>query len=146
MRIILLKDVKGLGKKLEVKEVKEGYARNALMPQGLAEIATPTALARLAAKQAETDAEHAALLVLLREEMARLQNETLEFKMRVGEKDEVFGSITPKTIDHALIGKGYAHARTHLPHPIKSLGEFKVEIALGEGIKTALTVRAIKES
>ncbi len=146
MRIILLKDVKGLGKKLEVKEVKEGYARNALIPQKLAEIATPSALAHLAAKQAEANAEHAALIVLLHEEVAHLQNETLEFKMRVGEKNEVFGSITAKTIDHALAEKGYVHAKAHLPHPIKSLGEFKVDVDLGEGIKTALTVRAVKES
>lgn len=145
MRIILLKDIKGLGKKLEVKEVKEGYARNALIPQRLAEIGTPTALAHLATKQAEANAEHAARMVTLREEMTRLQNEIVEFKVKVGEKDEVFGSITSKTIDHALVGKGYVHAKAHLLHPIKSLGSFKVEVDFGEGIKTALTVRAVKE-
>ncbi len=145
MRVILLKDVKGLGKKHDVQNVSEGYARNFLIPRKWVEIATPEELMRLAQKTAHWNREREVLLANLQNEATRLENDALVVKMKTGDKGEVFGSITAKTIDHALTEKGYLHAKTQLPHAIKTLGSFSVEIDFGEGIRTALTVRAVKE-
>lgn len=145
MQIILFKDVRGLGRKSEIKDVKEGYARNFLLPEKLAGIATPEALQKLA-NQKIADSEqkklHRELAARLIEKLA---GDTFEFRLKAGDKGEVFGSITAKHIEEELSKRGYGHPIVILKHPIKILGDFTVEIDFGDEIKTALTMRTVRE-
>ncbi len=145
MRVILLKDVKGLGKRLEVHEVKDGYARNLLFPQKLAEPATSAALARLEALRIQWEAEHARIVEELTAKATVVGKLILEFPLRVGEKDEIFGSVTAKDVMEALAAKGYPNVTIELKRPLKKLGDQSVTADLGEGIKTTLAVRVVSK-
>jgi large subunit ribosomal protein L9 len=140
MKIILLKDIKGLGKKLEVKEVKDGYGRNFLVIRGLAEIATPEALQKLEAQKKIREAERQKLVAKLKEEVGKIEALSLNFKMKVGEKGETFGSVNQKDIESELSRHGYKDLKIELEKPIKTLGEHIVQIDLGEGIKAKVKI------
>lgn len=146
MQVILLKDVRGLGRKSEVKEVKEGYARNLLFPQKAAVIATPQELARLAQKKADEKKMTAERQEAAHAFIKKLSSETLEFPLTVGSKGEIFSSITSKQIEEELTRRGYGAPRVLLPHPVKELGSFTAEIDFGNEIKTALLMRAVRET
>ncbi len=145
MQVILLKDVRGLGRKGELKEVKEGYARNLLLPQKTAEIATPEALKKLATRKATESAEKQAQHEAAKQSVLKLAKEIFEFRLKAGEHGEVYGSVTAKHVEEELARRGYAHTKVLLPHPVKELGSFAVEIDFGNEIKTALTMRAVRE-
>lgn len=140
MKVILLEDVKGTGKKLEVKDVKDGYVRNFLLPRRLVEIATAENLERLEESKKKQEAEHRALLEILHKKAGIIGTFTVPFMLKVGEKGEVFGSIHAKDIELALRDKGIGEIKINLPHPIKNAGETKVEVDLGEGVKTEVTI------
>lgn len=145
MQIILLKEVRGLGRKGEVKDVKEGYARNLLIPQKAAEIATPDALRKLAGRKAAEDAEKNTQREAAQRYVVKLANESFEFHIKAGEHGELYGSITAKQVEAELTRRGFAHATVSLPHSVKELGSFAVEVDFGNEIKTALTMRAVRE-
>jgi len=140
MRVILLKDIKGLGKRGEIKEVSNGYARNFLIPQKLIEIATPEALNRLAYKKAKWEEEHRQLIAALNEKAKEIENIVLYFKVAVGEKGEIFGSVTRIDIETALSEKGFQKVKVNIERSVKTIGENKIEVDLGEGIKATLRV------
>ncbi|MDO8557312.1 MAG: 50S ribosomal protein L9 [Candidatus Jorgensenbacteria bacterium] len=139
MKVILLKEIRGLGHKGDVKEVKEGYARNLLMPQKLAEIATPAALARASEEKARIEKNRAEKTAELKKSAESIKNTTLIFKMKTGEKGKVFGSITDADIRNALSEKGF-NIPIASKHHIKTTGEHILDIDLGDGIKTKLRV------
>jgi large subunit ribosomal protein L9 len=139
MKVVLLKEVRGLGRKGDVKEVKEGYARNLLMPQKLAEIATPAALARANEEKARIEKERAEKTAELKKSAELINNTTLIFKMKTGEKGKVFGSITDVDMHNALREKGLDVPITN-KHHIKTTGEHILDLDLGDGIKTKLRV------
>lgn len=140
MKIILLKEIKGLGKKFDVKDVKDGYGRNFLVARGLAEIATKEALNKLEAQKKIWEAEHQRLIAKLKEEASKIETLSLNFKMKVGEKGETFGSISRKDIENELAKHGYKDLKIELEKPIKGIGDHSVVIDLGEGIKAKLKV------
>lgn len=139
MLVILLKDIHGLGQRGDVKEVKDGYARNLLLPQKLVEIATPAALAQNRAEKAREEkkrAEHTAELKKIAESVRGI---TLTFRVKTGEKGEVFGSITDADLRDALRERGF-NVPISGKHHIKAAGEHVLDIDLGDGIKTKLRV------
>lgn len=140
MRVILLKEVKGLGRKFDVKEVKDGYGRNFLVARGLAEIATKEALNKLEAQKKIWETEHQKLVAKLKEEVSKIEALSLNFKMKVGEKGETFGSVSRKDIENELAKHGYKNLKIELEKSIKGIGEHPVVIDLGEGIKAKLKV------
>jgi len=140
MKVILLKDVKGVGRKFEVKEVKDGYGRNFLLAKGLIEIATKEALNRLEAQKKVWEAERQKLLEGLKAEAARVGGIFLNFKLKVGEKGEAFGSVTRKDVELELARKGFKNLKVELERPIKTIGEHTVVADFGEGIKGGLRV------
>lgn len=145
MKVILLADIRGTGRKDDVKEVREGYARNFLIPRGLAKVATEDVLAE---KQAADEARGARREIRRREaeEIAgKLSTTTLSFAVKVGAHSEVFGSVTAKDLEHALMEKGFQGVTAELPRPLKTLGDHRIELDLGEGIKTALTITIVSE-
>jgi len=151
MKVILLVAVQGLGERGEIVEVKNGYARNYLIPKMFAVPATPSNLkafkaeARLKALKEEKEKEKA-------EELAkRLSKLTLTLSLKVGEgvedKEKVFGSIGSHDILRALKAKGIELEKgsIHLEEPIKELGSFKVPVRLFKDIEATVRVQVVKE-
>jgi len=140
MKVILLEDIRGLGKRNDVKEVSGGYARNFLLPKKLAEVATGAALKRMAELKSKMDAEHEKLVTKLKAEAEKIKNEKLFFKVKTGEKGEVFGSVTARDIERELAERGIPETEAELKKPLKVLGEHTVEVNLGEGVKVEVSV------
>lgn len=147
MKVILLQDVKGQGKKGEVVDVNEGYARNFLVKKGLAEIATASKLNDMNQKKAAADfhkAEEVKATKLLAEE---LKGKNFTVKIKAGQNGKVFGSVTGANIADALQEAGYGvdKKKVILSQPIKTLGNYDIELKLMEGITTKITVTVIGE-
>lgn len=144
MEVILLKDVKNIGKKFDLKQVAEGYARNFLFPNQLAKLATPEALKELefARKRAmEEDALDTRRFV----ELARVLRERhLDLSVKANDEGKIFGSVSKETILSALRNSGFLgseRVEIELPHPIKELGEHKIHLRFKKGIETEVIVR-----
>ena len=143
MRVILKREVRGLGRPGEVKDVADGYAQNFLLPRGLAVEATPGELKHLAQERqaekakkdrAHTDAEELA---------ARLAQITLVFHLKAGEQGKTFGSVTNKDIAEALKRDhriDVDRAKIHLPEPLRALGAHTVEIRILPDVRANVTV------
>lgn len=148
MQIILLQDVRGVGRRYDVKETKDGYARNFLFPNKLAEPATPGGLKKLEAMKAEVGKNEEELKKRL-EEIARKTNETaLEFKLKTDEKGAVFGSVTKEMILKAMRDAGFItkeRVSVELDWPIKELGEHKLKIRLPKNIEAELKIVVRRE-
>lgn len=102
MKVILIKDVKGVGKKGDTKDVNDGYARNFLIPRKLAVMSTPSSQAKLAKNTAEEAARQKALKADAEKLARRLENINVEFKAKVGSDGRMFGTISPKEIEEGL--------------------------------------------
>jgi large subunit ribosomal protein L9 len=136
VKVVLLKDVAGTGKAGSVAEVKEGYARNYLIPRGLALEATAGALRAL--EHRHQSAQHRAERE--RDEVSaqvqRLEGLVLEIRGKAGEGGRLFGSVTSQQVAEALAARGFAVTRkqVELDEPIKIEGFFKVPIRLRPGV------------
>ncbi len=102
MKIILLADVRGVGKKGQTVDAKDGYAKNYLIPRGLAVISTDTSQRILAKNNAEDAAKQAELKKEAEELATRLEHINVEFKAKVGSDGRMFGAISPKQIEEGL--------------------------------------------
>ncbi len=143
MKVIFLKDVRGRGKKHEVKDIADGFAKNYLIPQGLAEAATDERLARHSAIVQHGEKEQAELVRRLHSLVDILKNRKLEFDVKTDAKGSVFGSVTKEMILKALRDQGFLGAERvdlHLDHPLKELGDHRVEIDLKHDLRASLTV------
>lgn len=137
MKVILLHDVKGIGRKMDVKEVKDGYGRNYLLPQKLALPATQENL-KLKEQLAKREEESVKKLTALAQ---GLEDSSLEFKIKAGSKGEIFGSVKSEDIKKALRERGLAHGEPILEKPLKALGEHVVPIDFGRGVKGKVKVK-----
>lgn len=148
MKVIFLKDVKGKGKKGEVKKVSVGYANNYLLKNNLAEQATPGNLRKLKAQQKQQSEREAAE----KQEAEDLKNElgkiTVNVKAKSGEGGRLFGSITSKQIADEL-KKHYKitvdRRRIDLPDPIRSLGHHQIPIRLHQEVTGTIQVHVTEE-
>lgn len=143
MKVILLQDVRGLGKKNEVKEVSDGHARHFLIPKKLAVPAIPSALAHREAELARSRAREEAELVHLKAAAASLAAQPLEFALRADGKS-VFGSVTKEMILAALRERGLpdsSRPEIKLAHPVRELGEFKVSVDFKKEVTAEVTLR-----
>lgn len=143
MRVILKREVAGLGRPGDVKDVADGYAQNFLLPRGFAVEATAGELKVLArareAKRAKQDRAHADAEDLAK----RLSETTLMFRLKAGEQGKTFGSVTSKDIADALKAEHKVDidkTKVHLPEPLKALGVHKVEIRLLTDVRANVTV------
>ncbi len=143
MKIILLKDVRGLGKKGELKDVSEGHARNFLIPKGVAKLATQGVVAEVKQLQ-EKQTEHEKELIKKLHEVALLLKERkLEFELKTDKHNSIFGSVNKEMILTALRDKGWLgkeRAEIHLERPIKEFGETELEVDLGHDITAGLKI------
>ncbi len=142
MKIILLQDVKGQGRKGEVKDVNEGYARNFLIKKGLAEVATPTKINELNQKKASQDFHRAEEVKATQALAKEIYGKTFTVKIKAGESGKVFGSVTGANIADALVAAGYNvdKKKIVLAQPIKNVGTYEVELKLMEGIQSKINV------
>ncbi|HMA43636.1 MAG TPA: 50S ribosomal protein L9 [Gemmatimonadales bacterium] len=147
MEIILREDVQHLGRAGEVVKVKDGYARNYLLPKGLAYAATEGNRKRITfeadrlARQRATEKEAA------EGEATKLAGISLTFPMKVGEEDKLYGSVTASDIQRRLEEQGIHvdKRKIDLSEPIRSLGEFRVGVKLHAEVRPELTVVVVKE-
>lgn len=147
MKVILLKDVKGQGKKGEIKNVSDGYATNFLFAQGLAKPANETNVKQLEhmnvveERHKEKEKQEAQALA------NKLESITLVLKTKAGEGGRVFGSITSKHIADELKRQNYDidKRKIMLEDPIKTLGVTQVPIKLHPAVKASLKVQVAEE-
>ena len=139
MKIIFLRDVRGVGEKGEVQDVKNGYARNFLIPGKFAEAATPQGLEKNRREKASIEAEQEQHRARLESAAHEIRKFTLMFRLKVGEKGEAFGSVSAHDIEAELEKRGVTVA-VKSKHHIKTLGEHDIELDLGSGVKAKLRV------
>ncbi|MBS6063179.1 MAG: 50S ribosomal protein L9 [Peptostreptococcaceae bacterium] len=143
MQVILLKDIKGTGKKGDLKEVADGYARNYMFPRGLAEEASKTNLNLLAQKKSSDTFKKQTQEAEAIEIKKQLKDFTLLIKAKAGEENKLFGSITSKDIEQELLsqkGLSIDKKKIDLKEPIKTLGSFSVDLKLFTGVTSTLKV------
>lgn len=147
MQVILLQDVKGQGKKGDLVDVNEGYARNFLIKKGFAEVATPNKINDLKQKKAAADFHKQEEIKAMRALAAELKGKTFTLKIKVGQGGKVFGSVTGATIAEAITAAGYDvdKKKIVLESPIKAVGVYDVDIKLLEGISTKIKVQVAEE-
>jgi len=145
MKVILKRDVKGLGHEGDVKEVKNGYARNFLFPSGAAAIADAGALKNWERHRAEREEREKGERAEAEATAARLRELSLEIAVKSGEKNRLFGSVTTQQIAELIAAQGIEIDRhaLHLREPIKTLGEFRVEVKVAPGIDAQLMLRVL---
>ena len=141
MKVLLLEDVKKIGRKNEIKEVSDGYARNFLIPNKKAMPANQTALHLK--NNAET--KENTLLTRYKELAEKLNGETLVFELKTGLNGEVFGSINAEQIEKALKEKGYGETEVSA-NSLKTLGEHQATVRFGRGISGTVKVRLLSRS
>ena len=146
MEVIFIKDLKNQGKKGQIKNVKDGYAENFLIKQGYAVRKTKENLGKLESEQrnkAAQDAENKKNAEILKKELDKV---VIEFKVKTGEGDKVFGSISVKQIKDELQKKDYKidKSQIEIPSPIASLGFHNEDIKLYPSITATIKVHVIK--
>jgi len=148
VKVILKADVKGTGKKGQTVEVSDGYARNYLLPRGLAVQASPGALRSIEAErraQAEKQERRIAELRALRD---RLEGQTIRLPAKCGEAGRLFGSVTSKDVAEAIskhIGKEFNRKLVDLDAPIKTLGVHRVALKFGHDIHGTVNIEVVPE-
>ncbi len=147
MKIILLKDISNLGKKLEIKNVKPGYARNFLIPQNLAIPATKGNLKWQEKEISKEKEKEEKRTKEIQEMIARLKNLKLKVAVKVGEKEELFEKINSSKIVKILEKEGFKISKENviLKEPIKTIGEYTIPISFGENLKTKIKIKVAKD-
>ncbi len=148
MKVIFLQDVRGVGRKNDTKDVSDGYARNFLLPNKLAEPATPAALKHLEETKAAHDAADAVLMKELAEAKRGIEAVILEFPLKADKSGTPFSSVNKDTLlkalrDHRLVTT--ERVGIELKYPIKEFGDHVVPIDLKKGVTAELKIRVVKE-
>ena len=148
MKVLLLRDVKRLGSAGDVKEVADGYAANYLIPRGLAVQATPSILKEYQERQKARERKKAHEQESVENLANRLRTTVLTFIVRAGETGKLYGSITSSDIAARLaaeIGRPFDKRQILLEHPIRELGDHRVEIKLMSNQVAEVTVQVQAE-
>lgn len=147
MRVILMQDVLHSGKRGEILEVKPGYARNFLIPQGLALEATPGNQKYFEQQKKKIDARHARERDVALEIADQINGLRLEVAKRVGESETLYGSVTATEVADMLEGKGITidRRRVDLEGGIKTVGEHPVRIELHPEVIAEVMVNVVAE-
>ncbi|MDR3346703.1 MAG: 50S ribosomal protein L9 [Campylobacteraceae bacterium] len=148
MKVLLIKDIKGLGKTGEIKDVKDGYGKNFLIGKGLAKLATTDVLRQYEAGEKRKAEQEAAAIAKLHEISKTLAATTLIIKRSLGANGSLFGAVTKDEIAKELevqhkIEIDKKHIEIELP--IKSTGLFDISIKMGHGIHSNLKIEIVGE-
>lgn len=147
MKVILLSDQRHLGKRGQVVEVKPGFGRNYLLPQGMALSASHANIKYFEAQRGKIDARHAKERDAAAEIAAKMAGLRIEIAKRVGETDTLYGSVTAGDIADSLEKKGFKvdRRRIDLEGGIKSLGDHPVRVDLHPEVVAEITVSVVRE-
>lgn len=147
MKVILRKDSEKLGHVSEVVSVKDGYARNYLIPRGIAYEATSGSLRQLEEENKQQSRRNDKELGQAEALAAKLEKISITIKMKVGEEDKLFGSVTAQMIAEALIDKEITldKRQIELEEPLKALGIYDVPVKLSAGVNGKVKVWIVRE-
>jgi large subunit ribosomal protein L9 len=148
MEVILREDIEKLGTRGQIVKVKDGYARNYLVPRRLAVLATE-ANKKIVEQERQSWLRKEAKVQADAEGLAALLKDVkLEFARKAGEEDHLFGSVTALDIEGGLARQNFTidKKKIHLDEPLKTLGEHKVTLHLYKGVTAEITVNIVKES
>ena len=149
MQVILMEKLANLGNLGDVVKVKDGYARNFLIPQGKAKRATDENLKAFEARRAELEKAQAAALEQAKERGAKLDGQALKITQKAGVDGRLFGSVTNYDIVDALKAQGHEVERSQVrmpAGPLKQVGEYPLQIALHTDVVVTITVTVIGEA
>ena len=144
MQVVLLEDVKSLGKKGEIVKVNEGYARNFILPRKLGVEATPKNLNDLKLKKANEEKKAAEQLAEARELGAKLEKSSVTLSIKAGDNGQAFGSVSGKEIAKAIqeqLGLDIDKKKLVLPEPLKTFGTHEVPVKLHRDVTVKLAVK-----
>lgn len=148
MRVLLTEDVRHVGKQGEVVEVKAGFGRNYLIPQGLATYVTPDALVRIEKHKAKVEAIRVARLQDLKLQAKELEKQSITIDANANEEGHLYGSVTGIDIARALEKANFkiAEEMVRLEGPLKELGLYHVKIHLAEEVEAEIKVWVVPTS
>ena len=149
MQIILLEKVINLGTLGDVVRVKDGYARNFLIPQGKAKRATAASLADFEKRRAELEKAHAEMLAQTQEKGAKLEGLMVQITQKAGVDGKLFGSVTNSDVSEALKKQGFdvPKATIRMPEgPLKMIGDYPLKVALHADVVVSITVSVLGEA
>ena len=147
MRVILLQDIEKIGKKYDVKEVKNGYARNFLIAKGLAKPATKEALEWLDLQKDVEEKKAEEGLKKIQEIASAIDGQEVVIPVKIGEEDQLFESITAQKISEKLreLGFDIKKGQIGLTEPIKELGEFPIKIKFEHNLEAEIKIIVAEE-
>ena len=149
MQVILMEKVGHLGNLGDVVKVKDGFARNYLIPHGKAKRATPENLKAFEARRAELEKGHAEALAQAQERAGKLEGLTVQISQKAGVDGRLFGSVTNYDIVEALRAQGVEIERrqVRMPQgPLKQVGDFPIEVELYTDVVSTITVSVLGEA
>jgi large subunit ribosomal protein L9 len=147
MKVILLQDIPGLGKKYDIKRVADGHARNFLLPKGTVKPVTDESLKWLKAQQEEIRVESEKELEKIQSIASSLDGFELIVPVKVGDKDQLFEAITVTKVAEKLKEQGFDIKKTQiaLKAPIKEAGEFPIKITFGHNLEGEIKLIVVEE-
>jgi len=147
MRVILLQDIENIGKKYEIMDVKDGYARNFLIPKGLVKLATDETLKWLEVQKeiAEKKAEEG--LKKIEKEVSKIDGVEVMISVKVGEKEQFFEKITTQKISEKLKELGFEikPVQLELEKPLEELGEFPLKVKFEHNLEAEIRIIITEE-
>lgn len=149
MQVILLEKIHHLGELGAVVKVKDGYARNFLIPQGHAKRATKAAIAEFETRRAELEKAQAARIAAAQSIADKLNGQTVEIASKVGVDGRLFGSVTNADIAEAVDKLGFEIRKSQVRTPlgaIKAIGEYTITVGLMSDITADITVKVVPEA
>ncbi|MBM3673382.1 MAG: 50S ribosomal protein L9 [Actinobacteria bacterium] len=148
MKVVLRSDVESLGKKGDLLEVANGYARNYLVPRGLAIVATKGVVAQAASMRRNREVRDARDREAAQELAGRLTAAAVQIKVRAGEGGKLFGSVTAADVAAAIAavsGVELDRRKVELAEPLKALGPFEVTVRLHPEVVVAIPIEVVAE-
>ena len=148
MKVILKTDVKGLGREGDLKEVKDGYARNFLLPTGKAVLADRGAVANWERHREQREERDRALRGDAEATAEKLNGLRIEIPVKAGERGRLFGAVTSHQVAAAISREGVEIDRhdLHLRGPIKALGDYKVDVRIMPGVDAVVSLAVVAEN
>jgi large subunit ribosomal protein L9 len=148
MKVILKRDVKGLGREGDLKDVKDGYARNYLLPTGAVVVADKGAVANWERHREQREDRDRLVRTEAEATAEKLRALTLEVPVKAGERGRLFGAVTGHQIADLIHRQGIELDRhaLHLREPIKALGDYRIDVRLMPGVEAVVNVSVVPES
>lgn len=149
MQIILMEKISNLGQLGDVVNVKSGFARNYLIPQGKAKRATEQAIAEFESKRVELEKKQASILTAAQAVAAKLEGLLVQITQKAGSDGKLFGSVTNANIAEALTGLGFSvdRAMIHMPNgQLKQVGDYPLTVSLHSDVTAVITVSVLGDS